>query len=166
MVYVPIGNPKRIFLSLQKRMSFVRIFKYWSPVLLWMGCIFWMSTDTFSSQNTSLIIEPVVRFLVPSISPHMVNTIHAAIRKLGHVTEFFVLGILLFRAFRIGSMELRLWRCAFSSFLVIVLYAASDEFHQSFVFSRTASLLDVGIDTFAGLLAQGVSVLWYHRRRQ
>jgi VanZ family protein len=140
-------------------MSFIRIIKYWGPVVLWIGFIFWMSTGTFSSQNTSLIIEPILRFLLPSISPEKVAIIHGAIRKLGHVTEYFILGIFLFRAFRGGSKELKNLRWAFSSFLVVVLYAASDEFHQSFISSRTASLVDVGIDTLGGILAQGVSVL-------
>jgi VanZ family protein len=142
-------------------MSFARNAKYWGPVLLWMTFIFWMSTGTFSSENTSRIIEPILHFLMPSLSPEKLAMMHAAIRKLGHVTEYFILGILLFRAFRGGSKELRNMRWAFSSLLVVVLYAASDEFHQSFVPERTASLVDVGIDTLGGIIAQGVSVLWH-----
>lgn len=129
-----------------------------------MSFIFWMSTGTFSAQNTSLIIEPILHFLMPSISPENVAMIQGVIRKLGHVTEYFILGILLFRAFRGGSNELRSMRWAFSSLLVVVLYAASDEFHQSFVPARTASLFDVGIDTLGGILAQGVNVLWHLSR--
>jgi len=124
-----------------------------------------MSTGTFSADNTSLIIEPILHFLTPSITPEKVDLIHGAIRKLGHVTEYFILGILLFRAFRCGSKELLSWRWAFYSILVVVLYAASDEFHQSFVSTRTASLFDVGIDTLGGILAQGVSVLWQFSRQ-
>jgi len=145
-------------------MDVIRNVKYWGPVLLWMSFIFWMSTGTFSSENTSLIIEPILRFLLPSISSEKVAMIHAAIRKSGHVTEYFILGILLFRAFRGGSKELRNVRWAFSSLLVVVLYAASDEFHQSFVPTRTASLVDVGIDTLGGIIAQCVSILWHLTR--
>jgi VanZ family protein len=130
------------------------------PLLLWMSIIFWMSTETFSAQNTSLIIEPVIRYLKPSISQEKVKMIHGAIRKLAHLTEYFILGILLFRAFRSDSKELRIQRWAFYSILFMVLYAASDEFHQSFVSARTASLLDIGLDTLGGVLAQGVSALW------
>ena len=145
-------------------MSFIRNFKYWVPVLLWMSFIFWMSTGSFAAQNTSLIIEPLLHFLMPSISQEKVAMIHGVIRKFGHVTEYFILGILLFRAFRGGSKELRNLRWAFSSLLIVVLYAASDEFHQSFVTARTASLFDVAIDTLGGILAQGVSVLWHLNR--
>jgi VanZ family protein len=146
-------------------MSFIQKFKYWVPVLLWMSFIFWMSTGTFSAQNTSLIIEPILHFLMPSISPEKIAMIHGVMRKLGHVTEYFILGILLFRAFRGGLKELRNLRWAFSSLLVVVLYAVSDEFHQSFIPTRTASLFDVGIDTLGGILAQGVSILWHLSRK-
>jgi VanZ family protein len=162
MLHVSIHN--REIISAQQEMSFIRNFKYWVPVLLWMSFIFWMSTGTFSAQNTSLIIEPILHFLMPSISQEKMAMIHGVIRKFGHVTEYFILGILLFRAFRGGSKELRNLRWAFSSLLVVVLYAASDEFHQSFVIARTASLFDVAIDTLGGILAQGVSVLWHLNR--
>lgn len=141
-------------------MSFIQNFKYWGPVILWMSFIFWMSTGTFSAQHTSLIIEPLLRLLMPSISAETAAVIHGAIRKLGHVTEYFILGLLLFRAFRSGFRELRIWRWSVSSFLVVVLYAVSDEFHQSFISTRTASLIDIGIDTLGGILAQSVSVIW------
>jgi VanZ family protein len=85
--------------------------------------------------------------------------IHGIIRKSGHVAEYFILGILLFRAFRSGSNESPGWRSALYSIFIVLLYAAGDEFHQSFVSTRTASLFDIGIDTMGGILAQGVSVL-------
>jgi VanZ family protein len=144
----------------------MRNFRYWAPVLLWMSVIFLMSTAAFSSQNTSLIIEPILRFLAPSLSSHKVEIIHDLIRKAGHVTEYFVLGILLFRAFRDNSTEKRMWRWALFSVLLAALYAAGDEFHQSFVSTRTPSLSDVGIDATAAILAQGASLLWRHRRHR
>ena len=147
-------------------MSFIRNFKYWFPVILCMSFIFWMSTEHFSAEDTFLIIEPILRFLMPFISPEKVDVIHGIIRKLAHVTEYFILGLLLFRAFRSGSRELRILRWCFYSFLVIVLCAASDEFHQSFVDTRTASLIDVGIDMLGGVLALGVSALWCISRQQ
>jgi VanZ family protein len=127
--------------------------------------IFWMSTGTFSAHNTVLIIEPILRFLMPSISPEMIEMIHRTLRKLGHAAEYFVLGLLLFRAFRGGSNELRIPRWVLSSFIVLVFYAASDEFHQSFVSTRTASLYDVGIDILGGIIALGLSA-WLHLNSQ
>jgi VanZ family protein len=147
-------------------MAFNRYANYWLPVISWMCLIFWMSTDTFSAENTSSIIKPVLLFLLPKISSQTLDMIHGFIRKSAHVTEYFVLGLLLFRAFRRGSREPGALRWSFFSALVVLIYAASDEFHQSFVSTRTASLIDVGIDTAAGILAQVASALWHHRRRQ
>jgi VanZ family protein len=144
----------------------MRHFRFWAPVLVWMSVVFLMSTVEFSSQNTSLIIEPILRFLAPSLSRHQVEMIHGLIRKAGHVTEYFVLGILLFRAFRGGSTEEKVWRWAFFAAVLTVFYAASDEFHQSFVSTRTPSFWDVGIDAAAGILAQGAAILWHCRRQR
>ena len=143
----------------------LRDLKYWLPVLLWMIFIFFMSTGTFSDQNSVLLFEPVLRFLRPSISSEMIAIIHKIFRKLGHVTEYFVLGLLLFRAFRGDSKELRLPRWVFSSFIVLVLYAASDELHQAFVSTRTASPYDVGIDVLGGIIGLCLRVMLQLSRR-
>ena len=143
--------------------GFIQNRKYWVPVLLWMSLIFWFSTGTFSAQNTALIIEPLLRFFMPSISVHGLWNIHLIIRKLGHLAVYFILGLLLFRSFRgnlSGAGILRLSAC---SILCVVLYALSDELHQSYVSMRHASLFDVGIDTLGGILAQSVSVVWSYR---
>jgi VanZ family protein len=147
-------------MSVKAGMTFSRNFiKYWLPVIFWMCFIFWMSTETFSSENTFSLTEAFLRFLVPRISSQEMGLIHAFIRKAGHVTEYFILGLLLFRAFRGGSAAPWNWRWSFFAVVVVVLWAVSDEFHQSFVATRTASAVDVGIDTVGGILAQFVSAL-------
>lgn len=128
----------------------------WLPVILWTGLIFWMSTDTFSAKNTSLIIEPLVRFLLPGISEQSLALIHGLVRKAAHLTEYFILGLLLFRALLSTFPESTPMRLALRSLAVAALIAAGDEFHQSFVATRTASVLDVGIDIIGGLFALGV----------
>ncbi|MGC2062816.1 MAG: VanZ family protein [Thermodesulfovibrionales bacterium] len=144
----------------------MRFIKYWLPVLLWMGFIFWMSSGTFSSQNTSLIIEPLISLLLPSLSQEEIDMIHGVIRKAGHVAEYFIFGTLLFRAFRNSLDKQRVWQWALYSLLITTGYAAGDEFHQSFVSTRTASLADVCIDISGGLLALAGSVLCQRRTRQ
>ena len=135
-------------------MNYKMVFKFWFPVILWVGCIFWMSTGTFSASNTSRIIEPILRYLMPYISETDVQLIHGIIRKLSHVIEYFVLGLLLFRAFRGNSNDMKTWRWILYSLLALALLAAGDEFHQSFVSTRSASLIDVGIDMLGGFFAQ------------
>ena len=148
-------------------MTFHRNFiKYWLPVVFWMAFIFWMSTETFSSQNTFSWIEMLVRFWVPKISSQEMVFIHALIRKAGHVIEYFVLGLLLFRTFRGGSISSWNWRWSFFAVIVVVLWAASDEFHQSFVSTRTASAVDVGIDTAGGIFAQFAGALWHRYKKK
>jgi VanZ family protein len=128
--------------------------KYWLPVILWMGVIFWMSTGTFSSEHTSRFIVPLLNFLFPWLSPQNVDLIHELIRKAVHVAEYFILGLLLFRAFRSESSQE--WRTQWTIYTVIgvMLYAVCDEFHQSFVATRGASLVDVAIDSAGGVFSQ------------
>ena len=147
-------------------MMMTKTVKYWGPVVLWMGFTYVMSTDAFSSEHTSRIIEPILRFLFPSISPHALHLVHFAIRKLAHLTEYFVLGLLLFRAIRSGSIERRSLRWAMVSLILVALFAAGDEFHQMFVASRGPSIIDVAIDTTGGILALLLAVLNHHRRQR
>jgi VanZ family protein len=149
------------------RRIFIRKFiKYWLPVIFLMCFIFWMSTETFSSQNTFSWTKIVLRFLVPNISSQEIGLINAFIRKAGHVIEYFILGLLLFRAFRGDFTVSWKWRWSFFAVIVVILWAATDEFHQSFVPTRTASAMDVGIDTAGGMLAQLVSAMWPRYRKK
>lgn len=141
--------------KLRKRDRIIGYFvKYWLPVIIWMGVIFWMSTGMFSPEHTSQIIVPFLNFLYPGLAPHHVDMIHGLIRKAGHVTEYFLLGILFFRAFRTDSLQK--WRLRWTIYAIIgvMAYAALDEFHQAFVSLRNASLVDVGIDSAGGILSQ------------
>ncbi len=119
-----------------------------------MALIFLMSTDLFSSGNTSSVLGPVLSLLLPGASQETVEMLHGALRKAGHISEYFVLGLLLFRAFRGGSEGRWEGKWVVCSLLVVIAYAASDEFHQSFIPSRTASVVDVAIDTAGGILSQ------------
>ncbi|MCX6143800.1 MAG: VanZ family protein [Ignavibacteriales bacterium] len=140
------------------------ILKYWLPVLLWMGLIFYMSTGMFSAQNTFDILQRFLRSVDPAITNSTVRLINNSLRKAGHVTEFFISGLLVFRAFKAGSTKPRILRWAMLSVVFIVLFAVSDEYHQSFVASRTASVLDVCIDAGGGLIAICVSMLRQYRK--
>ncbi len=133
--------------------------KYTLPVITWMGFIFWMSTETFSSQNTSSFLETALRFFLSKISSQEVDLIHGIIRKSGHLIEYFVLGLLLFRAFRGSSVRSWNWRWSVFAMIIVALWAAGDEFHQSFVPTRTASVMDVIVDTAGGVLAQFAIIL-------
>jgi VanZ family protein len=105
----------------------------------------------FSSINTSRFIGPLLLWLFPDISEARLASIHLLIRKAGHVTEYAILAFLLRRAF-VTSTKSFMQRNWFELGLVIIVcYALLDEFHQSFVPSRTASLYDSAIDVVGGL---------------
>ena len=135
--------------------------KRWLPVILWSSFIFLMSTGTFSAKHTFSTVRMVLGFLCPNLASHQVILVHAAIRKGAHVSEYFVLGLLLFRAFSVSAAGVWKWQWALLAVMGVLVWALGDEFHQSFVPTRTASMVDVGIDTAGGILAQGANALWH-----
>ena len=99
------------------------------------------------------MIGPLLHWFYPTISPFTVLRVQFFMRKLAHVLEYAVLAVLLYRAFVHTVLR---GRRALSAGLVLLLcaaYAATDEFHQAFVPSRTASLRDVMIDICGATLA-------------
>ena len=86
-------------------------------------------------------------WLFPNTSPETMATIHFITRKIAHFTEYAILGFLAARAFRTYD------RWFLISAALVVVYALIDEYHQSFVPSRTASIFDSLIDMSGGLTA-------------
>jgi VanZ family protein len=135
-----------------------------------MAIIFTASSDQGSFRHSSRIIAPVLLWLFPHLDANTVHAIVVGVRKCAHLAEYAILAVLIWRALSrpIGS-ESRCWRWrqALQALLVVALYAASDEFHQPFVPTREASILDVLIDTTGaavGLLV--VRSLWYLGERR
>ena len=62
--------------------------------------IFGLSTNAGAPSNTSRIIGPIVRWLVPGISDEALGRIVYGVRKVSHVTEYAVLAFLCWRARR------------------------------------------------------------------
>jgi VanZ family protein len=120
------------------------ILKAWLPVILWMALMFFGSTDLMSAEHTSRFLTPFLRWLNPAISPAAIAQIHLLVRKAAHVTEYAILTGLLFRALR--PTITGFWWRATLALIPALLFAPADEFHQSFVPSRTSSLGDVLID--------------------
>jgi len=119
---------------------------------LWAALIFIGSSNVLSASHTSVILQPLV-WLFPHASEATLAAIHFLIRKVGHLTEYAILALLAARAFRTSSRELLRTRWFWISLLFVVAYSLSDEFHQSFVPSRTASIYDSLIDSVGGFAA-------------
>lgn len=110
--------------------------RYWLPVLIWMGFIFYLS----SLQNP--LTEP--RIAYPKIYfyfdfQHFIY----------HIIEYLVLSFLLYRALVFNSKNPQTL-----AILIAVLYAITDEIHQFYVPGRIPSVFDVAIDSFGAVSMQ------------
>ncbi|MDF1500876.1 MAG: VanZ family protein [Anaerolineales bacterium] len=115
----------------------------WLPALLLMTAIF-----LFSSTPASRL-------------PHF-GTIDLWIKKGGHATGYALLAFAYY--FALPPRLSPIYRAALA-FIMALLFALSDEFHQSFVEGRTSSLRDVGIDSAGAALALLVRPAWAIARR-
>lgn len=141
--------------------------KFWLPVLIWAALIYSVSADGKSVNHSSRIIEPLVRWLFPNVSNDTLWATILFVRKCAHVTEFAILTCLLWRGLRATVWrQVEGWssRCAWTAWGVAVAFAASDEFHQSFVPGRQASPWDVMIDATGAAL--GLLLIWAIQRRR
>jgi VanZ family protein len=129
----------------------------WLPAIAWAVLISVASTDAFSPEHTSRIITPVLHWLFPFANLPTLNLINYYIRKAAHVVEYFLFSVLLFRVIR-GKGSAWQLRWAIWALAIAAGYSAFDEFHQSFVPSRTASPWDALLDTFGAGVGQ--VVLW------
>lgn len=134
----------------------VRFVWYVGPMLGWMAVIFAMSTQIGSATQTATWLYQLLSRFFPlwlaQATPEQLFELHYWIRKGAHFTEYLILTLLAYRAFRYGEAW-RHWRALGFSGSFSILYAFTDEFHQVFVSSRTPSLRDVGIDALGAMTA-------------
>jgi len=138
-----------------------RLWRY-GPLIVWAALIFIGSSNVLSASNTSTLVR-LVRWLVPTAGDEKLALFHFLIRKAGHLTEYGILALLAARAFRTSSRELLRTGWLWAAFILVVAYSLTDEFHQSFVPSRTGSIYDSLIDSAGGLIA--LTILWWWRKR-
>ena len=117
----------------------MKFIKLWLPVFVWCGVIFWLSNTP--NLNTNLGFWGII------------------LRKIAHIAEYFILTILLYRAFK-NTFTLKYLYLVFLPSVLSLIYAISDELHQLFVPTRNGSLEDalidaIGIGLFVILLKSG-----------
>jgi VanZ family protein len=118
----------------------------WLPVAVWALVIFCFSTSYFSAENTSKIIDPILRFLMPGASAATIALGHDLVRKAAHFVNYAILFWLLVS----GPLRQR----PYFAFGLCVIYAFLDEGHQMFVPSRGPSLYDVALDSTGALFSR------------
>jgi VanZ family protein len=112
-----------------------------------------------SAEHTSRFIGPFLRWFAPGITDATIAFIQLFVRKCAHLTEYAILSALLLRALRQHLLAARS-----IAFVLAVLYAVLDEFHQSFVPSRTGSPWDVVTDIAGAILGLMIYVRMTRRR--
>jgi len=139
--------------------------KYWLPLLIWAGLIFIGSTSILSAEHTSRYTLPFLVWLKPGMSPTTMWTIVVIARKCAHVGEYAVLALLLWRALRsVPALRAKTLTVFGAALVGCSLFAASDEFHQTFVKSRTPSVRDVLLDVTGALLGLLIGASFARRR--
>jgi VanZ family protein len=143
-----------------------QLLKVWIAAGLWLIVIAIESTQYLSSAYTSRILYPVLHFLL-GLDPARFLIWHHYIRKTGHFVGYFILSVLLFRAWRATLSSHSLWalRWAGIAFFMSAFVASMDEWHQSYIPSRTGAVSDVILDSTAALFAQIVIYVWLRARR-
>lgn len=143
-----------------------KFLRYWGPAVVWFGVMTFLSTDSFSAQNTSQVVYQIFRAIgIPYVHWEFY---HFLVRKSAHIMEFAVFSGLMFHAFRGTTLpELRrAWapQWAWWAWGVCVLAGAANEIQQIFVPSRTPALHDVVIDSAGAALAQ--LLIWLVLRKR
>jgi VanZ family protein len=142
-----------------------RLWRY-GPLVAWTCFVLFASSQNFSASNTSRVIRPLLLWLFPGISEASLASAHFLVRKAAHFTEYAVLALLAARAFRTSheaKLKRKWWLAAFA---VVACVALVDEYHQSFLPSRTGTVYDSLLDMAGGATALACASLWLARRRR
>ena len=125
--------------------------------ILWMIVIFILSNQDASKSadySDSLIKSTIVNiYKLFNNNPteekieEIVETWDLPVRKLAHLTEYFILGVLMFLT--LNSYNIKI---IYIVILLCFLYAVFDEIHQLFVIGRDGNIIDVLIDTLGSTL--------------
>jgi VanZ family protein len=143
----------------------------WLPTFAWLCLLAAFSTDTFSAEHTGSILWKIVHAVYSGISPRQFEILHFLVRKTAHFTFYGLLSVFAYYSWKFTLPARQSWTFRWCGLaLAVTLLAASlDEFHQSFVPSRTASPRDVMLDVLGACFFQLVLALvvtWRARTRR
>ncbi|MGH9499732.1 MAG: VanZ family protein [Terriglobales bacterium] len=140
------------------------ILKVWTAAGLWLAVIA-IESGYLSAEYTSRFLYPLLHFLIGLDWKHFMVW-HHYIRKCGHFVGYFILSVLLFRAWKATLSLPAAWALRWSAiaFFMSAMVASLDEWHQSFEPARTALFSDVVLDSSAALAAQIVIFLYFRAK--
>lgn len=130
-------------------------------LVIWLVIIFIFSSQNGSeSTKTSGIFYNIINIFVKDVS--IKPTVVLVIRKIAHFTEYCILAILLLNVIKDYSNIN--YKTLLLAFILCLLYAASDEWHQTFIDGRSGQLIDVIIDSCGSLF--GIIIYKLTRKRK
>jgi VanZ family protein len=149
-------------LTIASRPSLLRA---WLPAAVWVCLIAFESTDFFSSENTGSMLYSLWKHLFGNVDLHFFIVFHHYLRKTGHVVGYGMLSLLLLRGWRatLGRVPALLLRATLLAWLGTLSVAALDEWHQSFIPSRTGTVWDILLDSVAGVAFLVIAYWWLRR---
>ncbi len=140
----------------------------WWPVALSAVVIAFESTAWFGADRTSGPLRAIWQALFGSVSTAQWSILGHLIRKGGHFIGYGIIGLLWLRAWHLSLRRLQIFPGVLLAVLGTALIAGCDEFHQSFIPSRTGSPWDVLLDCSGAaamcLAAWGIARLTRLRR--
>ncbi|MGA7648823.1 MAG: VanZ family protein, partial [Terriglobales bacterium] len=152
-------------LTIRSTASRPNLLRAWWPAAVWVCLIAFESTDFFSSEHTGSMLYTLLTHLFGPIDYYKFDVFHHYLRKTGHVVGYGMLSLLLLRGWRatFGRVPELLLRAVLLSWLGTAIVAALDEWHQSYIPSRTGTIWDVALDTVAGVAFLVVAYIWLRR---
>lgn len=140
-------------------------------LILWMIVIFsFSSADAYKSTGTSdKVITTMIEIkdkITNNETPNnekeiIVKNSSFYIRKIAHITEYLILGFLMFNLLKQYSVTNIYYAIGLS-----ILYSCTDEFHQLFISGRSGSIRDVLIDSIGILIGTYLYKLLFIKNKE
>lgn len=141
------------------------LLRAWWPAVVWIILITFESSDLLSAQNTGNMLYALLTRLFGHVNFHHFLVFHHYLRKAGHVLGYGMLSLLMLRGWSatFGFVHKWMWRTALLAWVGTAFVASMDEWHQSFIPSRTGNARDVLLDSAAGLVFLLIAHIWLRR---
>lgn len=142
----------------------------WIPAIIIAILIFGFSSQNANDSNSlsnkaaSFIVKITqdLRIIETSADSHQkyIDDLQFPIRKIAHMTEYMIFAFSVLFAFYVWTGNIR--TIYFKSFILVALFACTDEFHQLFVPGRSGRIADVFIDCTGAAI--GLYLVWSFRK--
>ena len=142
----------------------------WGITFLWMALIFYLSSQPATesrelSRGIAVRVAEILDRLVPQADIDF-RSLHGMLRKQAHFWAYLVLGPLVLNALKQSGVKGR--RAVVLGLAISVVYAITDEIHQTFVPGRSGEVFDVVIDTAGAATGMALYGLmgWIRRKKR